>query len=107
MYSRANHVLLVSIFFSSIIQLQGEVLRISLQEAVNLAIAEQGNKEVQVLDEISREAEARRKLARSALLPHLVGYAKLQGQTVNLEAFGLQPNPIFGFPTLVVPNYRR
>lgn len=103
MYSRVNQFFLVTIFFTSVIPLHGEVLRLSLQKAVNLAITEQGNKEVQVLDEISKEAEARRKIARSVLLPQLDGYTRLQGQTVNLEAFGLQPNPIFGFPTLVGP----
>lgn len=80
-----------------------ETIQLSLKQAVEQAVAELGNVNIRLQKEQLNEAEARRKAARAALLPQLDGYANVQAQTVNLEAFGIQPNPILGMDPLVGP----
>lgn len=83
--------------------LSAETIRLSLQQAVDKAVEELGNVRIRLENERLVEADARRRAARAALLPQLDGYTKVQGQTVNLEAFGIQPSPILGMEPLVGP----
>ncbi|MEE8350056.1 MAG: TolC family protein, partial [Acidobacteriota bacterium] len=78
-------------------------LRLSLREAVEMALSEQGNAAVQAAGEMIREVEARSHLSRAPLLPNLEGSISEQSQVRNLEAFGLQPSGLFRPPDKVGP----
>jgi outer membrane protein len=81
-------------------------LQLSLKRAVELAVAPEGSTAVQLLAESLQQAEARSRLARSALLPGVDGSLSHRDQTANLAAMGLRlsvPIPGFQFPTLVGP----
>ena len=68
-------------------------LRLSLKQAVEMALSEQGNSDVQAAEEIIREVQARSRLSRAPLLPNLEGSMAEQGQVRNLAASGLQKHP--------------
>ncbi len=79
---------------------------LSLQQAIDLALAPDGATRLQLAREFVRQAEARAAQARSALLPDLDASASGQNQTRNLRAFGIQfesPFPGFEFPRLAGP----
>src|SRR5580704_17933775 len=82
-------------------------LQLSLKQAVDLALAPDGNTRVKLAVESIQQAEARSAEARAALLPDVEGAISEQSQTRNLKAFGFTfPNvPILGFtiPTFVGP----
>jgi outer membrane protein len=82
-------------------------LQLSLKQAVDLALAPDGNTRVKLAVESIQQAEARSAEARAALLPDVEGAVSEQSQTRNLKAFGFTfPNvPILGFtiPTFVGP----
>ena len=78
-------------------------LNLSLKEAIGIALSPEGSTEVQIAEETVREVLARSQQSRAELLPHLGASIGYQNQTVNLEAFGLQPSPVFRPPTLVGP----
>jgi outer membrane protein TolC len=81
-------------------------LRLSLQQAVESALAPTGATRVQLAGEAELQAGSRAAQARAALLPNLDSYVAEQNQTRNLAAFGLQislPIPGFVFPTIVGP----
>ena len=82
-------------------------LKLSLKQAVDIALAPEGNTRVKLAEEALRQAEARSDEARSALLPDLEGAVSEQNQTRNLKAFGFQfpkiPIPGFTIPTFVGP----
>ena len=81
-------------------------LRLTLAQAVEIAISPDGSARVKLAAEAARQAEARSAQARSALLPNLDGSVAWQSQTRNLEAVGLRldlPIPGFRFPSLVGP----
>jgi len=86
---------------------QPPVLQLSMKQAVDLALAPDGNTRVKLAQEAIREAQARSMEARSALLPNLDGAISEQNQTRNLKAFGFQfpniPIPGFTIPTFVGP----
>ncbi|HLK18237.1 MAG TPA: TolC family protein [Bryobacteraceae bacterium] len=86
---------------------QPPVLQLSLKQAVDLALAPDGNTRVKLAVESIRQAEARSDEARAALLPNIDGAISEESQTRNLKAFGLRfPSiPILGFtiPTFVGP----
>lgn len=103
MYFKTWLVLLYLALAAMDIPLFAQTIRLSLQEAVEQAVSDLGNVDMRLQEEHLAEADARRRSARAALLPQLEGYTKLQGQTVNLEAFGIQPNPILGLDPLVGP----
>jgi outer membrane protein len=92
--------------FSSLLSAQPPV-QLSLKQAVDLALAPDGNTRVKLAVESIRQAEARSAEARAALLPDLEGAVSEQSQTRNLKAFGFNfPNvPILGYsiPTFVGP----
>jgi outer membrane protein TolC len=89
------------------LQSRPQVLQLSLKQAVEMALAPEGNTRVKLAEEAMKQAEARRLEARAALLPDLEGYLQDQSETNNLKAFGFRfPDiPIAGFsiPTFVGP----
>lgn len=81
-------------------------LQLSLKQAVDLALAPNGNTRVKLAEEAIRQAEARSAESRSALLPDVEGAISEQNQTRNLEAFGFvfpRTIPGFSIPTFVGP----
>jgi outer membrane protein len=81
-------------------------LKLSLKEAVAIALAPDGNIRVQLALESIRAAQARSAQVRASLLPNLDGSVGQQNQTRNLEALGIRiqvPIPGFQFPTFVGP----
>jgi len=84
----------------------GATLRLSLKQAVAIALAPEGNTQVQLAGEATRQAQARSVEARAALLPNLDSYVTEQSETENLASFGFHfqiPIPGFMFPTFVGP----
>lgn len=86
---------------------QSPALQLSLKQAVDIALAPEGNTRVKLAEEAIRQAEARSAESRAALLPNLDSSITDENQTRNLKAFGFQfPNvPVLGFtiPTFVGP----
>ncbi len=88
---------------------QGEAsgtLQLSLKQAIELALAPDGNAKVQLAQELVRLARAQSDQARAALLPNIDASVGQQSQTRNLEAFGIGLNPLpggFQFPRFVGP----
>src|SRR5258708_32073503 len=82
-----------------------DVLRLSLHQAVEIALKPEGSTRVQLSGESVKQAEARSAQARSALLPDLEGSITEQNQTRNLRALGIQfpMVPGLSFPTFVGP----
>lgn len=81
-------------------------LRLSLKQAVEMALAPEGHAQVRLVTESVRQAEARSAQARAALLPDVAASVAEQNQTRNLAAFGIRvqlPIPGFAFPELVGP----
>jgi outer membrane protein TolC len=81
-------------------------LSLSLDEAVEIALAPDGAARVRLAGELIAQAEARRRLARGALLPGVDGAFTYQNFTRNLQTFGLQisaPIPGFSIPSFVGP----
>lgn len=85
---------------------QTAAMRLGLKEAVDLALAPEGNTRARLAAEMVRQAEARSAQARAALLPNADASLVDQSQTRNLAAFGIRiqlPIPGFQFPELVGP----
>ena len=79
-------------------------MRLGLKEAVDLALAPDGNARARLAAEMVRQAETRSALARAALLPNVDASMVEQNQTRNLAAFGIKiqvPIPGFQFPEVV------
>jgi outer membrane protein len=89
------------------LQSRPPVLQLSLNQAVEMALAPEGSTRVKLAEEAMKQAEARRLEARAALLPDLEGYIQDQSETNNLKAFGFRFNtfaiPGFSIPTFVGP----
>lgn len=82
------------------------VLRLSLKQALEVALAPEGNARLALAQELARQASTRVAQARAALLPHLESSVGQQNQTRNLAAFGIRislPIPGFEFPERVGP----
>jgi len=103
------------VFFAASVTFAGEqpekrVLALSLKRAVQLAMAPEGNAQIQLSDEASKQAKARSAEARAALLPNIASSLTYRDQTTNLRAFGLGfniptvPGFSFSFPSLVGPS---
>lgn len=85
---------------------QKPALQLSLKQAVEVALAPEGNTRMQLAQELIRQAETRRAQARAALLPAIESSVSEQSQTRNLAAFGISislPIPGFQFPERVGP----
>lgn len=82
-------------------------LRLSLKQAVEIALAPEGNTRVRLAAEIVRQTEDQSSQARAALLPNIDASVGQQNRTQNLEALGLglnfPPNPFFTFPRFIGP----
>lgn len=81
-------------------------LRLSLRQAVEIALAPEGNTRIQLAEQLIRQGEARSAQARAALLPDIASSIAQQNQTRNLAAFGIRiqaPIPGFTFPEVVGP----
>jgi outer membrane protein len=64
-------------------------LELSLERAVELALAPDGSIRIQMARESVNAADARSRQALAALMPNIDGYVSYFDQTVNLQAFGL------------------
>jgi outer membrane protein TolC len=81
-------------------------LELSLKQAIQMALAPDGNARVRLAQEAVRQAHSRSSQARAALLPNLDASVSEQNQTRNLAAFGIKidlPIPGFRFPELAGP----
>jgi outer membrane protein TolC len=81
-------------------------LPLGLKQAVDIAMAADGNTRVRLAKELIHQAQSRAAQARSALLPNVDSYLSYQDQTRNLAAFGLQiqiPIPGVAIPEMVGP----
>lgn len=92
------------------LQSRPPVLQLSMKQAVEMALAPEGNTRVKLAEEALKVADAQRLEARAALLPDLEGYIQDQNETNNLKAFGFDfasfakvPIPGFSIPTFVGP----
>ncbi len=85
--------------------LSAEVLPLTLQKAVAVATAADGNLRLQLVRESIAQAETRRRQALSAFLPNVDGALSASNQTRNLQAFGIQFPKIPGlsFPSFAGP----
>ncbi len=73
-------------------------LELSLKQAIDMALAPDGNARVRIAEQALRQARFRSAQARAALLPNLDGSVAEQNQTRNLAAFGIQFSlPVAGF----------
>jgi len=88
-----------------VVMAHAETLPLTLQKAVELALAPDGAARAQLAAESIALADARAKQARAALLPNLDGSLVYRNQTVNLRTFGLDfPSlPGFSFPSIAGP----
>ena len=81
-------------------------LELSLKQAIDMALAPDGDTRVRLAQEAVKQAQDRSAQARAALLPNLDAAVSQQSQTRNLAAFGIKisvPIPGFTFPELVGP----
>lgn len=78
-------------------------LKLSLRDAVEIALSEEGHARVQLVQELVRQADAQADQTRALLLPHLEASVGQQSITRNLEALGLQPTGAFRPPAFVGP----
>ncbi|HKV42825.1 MAG TPA: TolC family protein [Blastocatellia bacterium] len=81
-------------------------LRISMKQAVDIALAPKGSTRVQLAQEFINQARDRMRESRAALLPDFEASVVQENETRNLAAFGLQINlPFVGFslPRLTGP----
>ena len=89
------------------LQNRPQVLQLSLKQAVEIALAPEGNTRVKLAEEAIKQAETRVAQSRAALLPDFEGYIQDQSETNNLRAFGFRvlSSPIAGFtiPSFVGP----
>ena len=85
---------------------ESQVLRLSLKEAIEIALAPDGNSRVQLAMETVNVAKSRSAQSLASLLPNLEASVGQQSQTRNLAALGIRfnaPFPGFQFPTFVGP----
>lgn len=79
---------------------------LTLKQAVDMALAPDGNVRLRLAADGVEAAETRATQARSALLPNFDATLVAQNQTRNLAAFGIRfsvPVPGFAFPEVVGP----
>lgn len=82
------------------------VMPLTLQQAVELALAPAGALRLQLANELIQQAQAQRGQARAALLPGAGGAYTFRSFTNNLEAFGVRidvPGLPFQIPNFVGP----
>src|SRR5208282_5885492 len=82
------------------------VLRLSLKQAVQLALAPEGNTRVKLAEEDLKQAGLRSEESRAALLPDFEGYVEYQNETTNLAAFGFNFQNVFSSLPIAAPSIR-
>ena len=102
-----GHLLKRLILLSAVpLLLSAQPLDLSMKQAVDMALAPDGNARVQLVQEAVKQAQSRNAQARAALLPNLDASVSEQNQTRNLAAMGIKiqlPIPGFQFPELAGP----
>jgi outer membrane protein TolC len=86
------------------LQTRPSVLQLTLKQAVQLALAPEGNTRVKLAEEDLKQSESRADESRAALLPDFEGYVEYQNETVNLKAFGID-FPKIPIPGFVIPSF--
>jgi len=79
---------------------------LTLKQAVEIALAPDGNTRVRLAEEAVKQSRARSAQVRGALLPNVDSSLAYQSQTRNLDAFGLRitlPIPGVSIPAFVGP----
>lgn len=81
------------------LQTRPPVLKLTMKQAVQIALAPEGNTRVQLAEEALKQAEAQSSETRAALLPDLESSVTYEGLTRNLQALGINFKfpPAFGF----------
>jgi outer membrane protein len=85
---------------------QAAPLELSLKQAIDVALAPDGNARIRLAQEAVRQAQSRSGQARAALLPNLDASVSELSQTRNLASFGIKiaiPIPGFSFPEFAGP----
>jgi outer membrane protein len=97
----------IAAVFPALAQLQTRppVLQLTLKQAVQLALAPEGNTRVKLAEEDLKQAESRANQSRAALLPDLEGSFQYQNETTNLKAFGIDFPKIPAFFGFTVPTF--
>ncbi len=97
---RINTLLFVSLVTPLFGQLQTRppVLRLSMKQAVEIALAPEGSTRVKLAEESLKQSQAQADESRAALLPDFESYVQEENETNNLKAYGFQ------FPTLAIPG---
>jgi outer membrane protein len=87
----AKFLIAIAAVFPALAQLQTRppVLQLTLKQAVQLALAPEGNTRVKLAEEDLKQAVERANQSRAALLPDLEGSFQYQNETTNLKAFGI------------------
>ena len=70
------------------LQSRPPVLQLSLKQAVEIALAPEGNTRVRLAEESLTQADAESKETRAALLPDFESYVQWENETNNINAFG-------------------
>jgi len=70
------------------LQSRPPVLQLSLKQAVEIALAPEGNTRVRLAEESLKQADAESKETRAALLPDFESYVQYENETNNIKAFG-------------------
>ncbi len=102
-------VLFFSLLIPGIATGQSAPLVLSLKRAVEIAVAPEGNAQIQLSGEALQQARMRSGQAKAALLPDISSSLTYRNQTMNLRANGLRfdiptiPGYSFAFPSLVGP----
>lgn len=81
------------------LQTRPPVLKLSMKQAVQIALAPEGNTRVQLAEEALKQAEAQALESRATLLPDVESSLIYEGETRNLRALGINFNfpPALGF----------
>ena len=106
MPKKINVLLLVITFPALLVAQAAAPLELSLKQAIEIALAPEGDARVSLAREAVKQVESRAAQARAALLPNLDAAVSEQSQTRNLASFGIQiavPVPGFNFPQFVGP----
>lgn len=84
---------------------QPQPLRLTLRDAVRIALAPDGNARVRISAELVKQADTRSDQARSALLPQVEGSFTYMDLTRNIKALGFSANlpPTLNLPERVGP----
>ena len=80
---------MLSVCMLFLAQAPGAPLELSLERAVDIALAPDGAARMQLARETVVASESRSRQALAALLPNVEGYVSYFDQTVNLQAFGI------------------